>query len=294
VHALRAQLDIRHDQRVTSPSADLDRWQQVIWSGKVAPVHRALDVDQPDAESTAATFRATVADRGSTATYWVKAINGPEGFCGLIAEAVVSRLGALIGAPVCETAFIDVTAFANWSYLPDRRLGPAYAYGSREIPDAEESRLVRHRTRADNRSRLARAFVLHQWCLGGDDQWLYATDDDYRIYSHDHGRWLLNKATWRKTTPPAWSATSLHTVVDAVWDSNQLQRGTIRTDVRSVAEFIGGVTHPEIVAALDPIAGAWGSLGITFPDGLRIDETLRRLGRWLEDRRDWITGRTTT
>ncbi|MFJ9782593.1 hypothetical protein ACIRSS_23630 [Amycolatopsis sp. NPDC101161] len=46
-----------------------------------------------------------------------------------------------------------------------------------------------------------------------------------------------------------------------------------------------------VVAVLDPIVTAWGDADIPFADGLSLEATMRRVGRWLEKRRDIVTDR---
>lgn len=204
--------------------------------GSVEPVHRLITFEPADLESTtAAPFRAMVEDSLRETAYWLKVIHGPGGPCGLIAEAIVSRLGALIGAPVCETAFVDVQTAADREFLPNRTVGTALAYGSREVPSAKASR---------SKSRL-----------------------------------------------PSWSATSLEGCIDIWRDNLQLRSAADPNEIGTAAAAVTGVTHTDLVQVLDPIASAWKDTGIVFADGLALEETLRRVGAWLEHRRDTLVNR---
>jgi hypothetical protein len=262
-----------------------DPWDALTWSGQVTTLP-AAHVEQAD-PSTAAPFIVTVAGGDAPLKYWAKALNGPEGPFALIAEAIVSRLGALTGAPVCETAFIDVSAFAGFAYAPGYALSGELAYATRDVPGGQAKEFIQHRTIGDNRARLAREYVLYEWCLGGDDQWLY--DTDRRVYSHDHGRWLLNTKR-RFAGPPIWSATSLEAHGGARWGSVQHETAiaVAPDEVRSAAHVASSITHNDLVSVLDPIVSAWADCGLAFADGLSLEATMRRVGSWLETRRDAV------
>ena len=273
-------------------AAELDSWDELSWPGNLTPV-TAANLQQSGVESTALPFIVTVDDQPSSSKYWVKALEGPEGPFALIAEAIVSGLGKLTGAPVCDTAFIDISAFTDRMIAPGHpsqyRLSHPVAYGSRDIPGATSSPVIRNRTVGDNPARLAYEYVLFEWCLGGDEQWL--TDPaDRRLYSHDHGRWLIT-TTGQLQGPPTWSASALDAMLDTQRGSYQHKIATASSDVRQAAVQAGRITHNDLVNVLDPIVAAWGGAGIIFPDGLSLEATMRRVGRWLEKRRDIVTAR---
>ncbi|MEV6825555.1 hypothetical protein [Amycolatopsis sp. NPDC051102] len=276
-------------------TAYVDFWDELSWSGNLTML-TAVDLHQPDVEgggTAALPFTVAVKDAAPPTKYWVKALEGPEGPFALVAEAIVSRLGKLTGAPVCETAFIDVSAFAGQIIAPGHRsqyrLSHPVAYGSRDIPDATARLTIGYRTVGDNLARLAREYVLHEWCLGGDDQWL--TDPaDRRTYSHDHGRWL-NRSTLRRRDVPTWSASTLDKELETHRGNGHRENAIEVRDVREAAAQAAAVGRTDLVAVLDPIVTAWGDAGITFPDGLSLEATMRRVGRWLEKRRDIITDR---
>lgn len=278
-------------------AAQTDSWDELSWPGSLtlltaATLHQG-DVEGEDSGTAALPFIVTVEEQTSPARYWAKALEGPEGPFALIAEAIVSRLGKLAGAPVCETAFIDISAFTGHIIAPGHQsqyqLSCPVAYGSRDIPGARSSNTIKNRTRVDNTARLAREYVLYEWCLGGDDQWL--TDPtDLRTYSHDHGRWLIN-TTRQIHGAPTWSAATLDAELET-HRGNHHREGAIKPDdVREAAARAAAISHDDLVTVLDPIVTAWGSAGITFPDGLSLEPTMRRIGRWLEKRRDIVTDR---
>ncbi len=193
---------------------------------------------------------------------------------------------------MCETAFIDISTFTGETIAPgyesQYRLSHPVAYGSRDIPSAKSYPTIRNRTIGDNRARLARDYVLHEWCLGGDDQWL--TDPaDHRTYSHDHGRWLTN--TTRRVDVPKWSASTLDAELQTQRGNPNRETAIKREDVWEAAARAATISRCDLVAVLDPIVTAWGDADIAFADGLSLEATMRRVGRWLEKRRDIVTDR---
>ncbi|MEU3764333.1 hypothetical protein AB0E55_04675 [Amycolatopsis keratiniphila] len=277
--------------------ASTDFWDHLSWPGNLTLL-TAAELRQPDFEgvdggTAALPFTVTVKEQEPPTKYWVKALEGPEGKFALIAEAIVSRLGKLTGAPVCETSFIDVSAYAGNMIAPGHdsqyRLSHSVAYGSRDIPGATSHLVIRHRTVGDNAARLARDYVLYEWCLGGDDQWL--TDPaDRQTYSHDHGRWLSQDAM-RRIDVPTWSASTLDAELETHRGNHNRETAIQPNDVREAAARAANISRNDLVAVLDPIVTAWGDAGIVFPDGLSLEATMRRVGHWLEIRRDIVTDR---
>jgi hypothetical protein len=220
--------------------------------------------------------------------YWAKALEGPEGPYALIAEALVSRLGTLIQAPVCETAFIDVGAFAGQIIAPGQpqeySLSHTVAYGSRDIPGAVRRLTYPPPRSRDDAVRLVHDYVLYGWCLGGDDQWLINQTDN-RVYTHDHGRWLIT-STGQVHGEPSWSSANLDAAIDMWRTGGQHESWIKRLDARygtrqlfrQAAERAASISHDDLVAVLDPIVTAWGNADITFRDGLPLDATMCRVG----------------
>lgn len=277
-------------------------WDELTWPGTL-PLVTATDLQLADAQTKSAPFTVTADEQTPPGKYWVKALEGPEGPYALIAEAIVSRLGTLIHAPVCETAFIDVSAFAGRVIAPGQpgryQLSHSVAYGSRDLPDPKRTLTFPYPPRGDNLMRLAQDCVLYDWCLGGDDQWLINRTDN-RVYSHDHGRWLLT-TTGQISGQPTWSATDLDAAIDMrrisphhkLWISKLDAEYGTRQLIRQAAESVASISHDDLVAVLDPIVTAWSNANIIFRDGLPLEATMRRVGRWLETRRTIVTAHLT-
>lgn len=134
---------------------------------------------------------------GDERKWWIKPLNNPQSQRVPINEQIVGRAAALIGAPACGVALIEVTPdVAGWNYHDQLTLELGIAHGSAAVTDGLEQRTLTSGTEDDNRRRHAGIFALWDWCWGGDEQFLYATTDDNRIYSHDHGHFFPGGPNW--------------------------------------------------------------------------------------------------
>jgi hypothetical protein len=80
--------------------------------------------------------------------------------------------GALIDAPVCEVAVIEIPPeLEGAEFRPGFALQPGLASGSRHVEGVLEHRNLVHLEDDDNRARHAGVFALYDWCWGADDQW---------------------------------------------------------------------------------------------------------------------------
>lgn len=142
--------------------------------------------------------------------YWVKAPNNPQGTRTLAAEVIVHGIGNLIGAPVCQTALIEIPDSMTYRFTPQHWLHGGIGHGSRDIPSVLVSEAwSTYASRDSNRERQALLFALWDLCMGGDQQWLHDTTDSYSICSYDHGFWLGGDGDW--------SSESLRTVGTSPW-----------------------------------------------------------------------------
>lgn len=131
--------------------------------------------------------------------YWIKMVGNRQASRVPVTEQVVSGCGRLIGAPVCETAVIQIPSDFHEDILDNGTViqaGPAH--GSLNVPNSSFEKWYepQHRLRDDNRRRHAGYFALYDWCWGDDMQWLYDLFDDWRTYSHDHGHFLPGSPNW--------------------------------------------------------------------------------------------------
>jgi hypothetical protein len=170
------------------------------WAGKIhdrqEPATDSLTLDAPIEQGVG----------GSSGSFWglgsderrwrVKPLNGAHGEMASVNEFVVGRVGAVIRAPVCEVALVRITdETAGWEFQSGRYLEVGVAPAAAEIVGCHEERALTHRHEDDNRRRHVGIYALYDWCLGGDDQWLYETPAGEQIHSHDHG--LYMRTDWR-------------------------------------------------------------------------------------------------
>lgn len=178
--------------------------------------------------------------------YWVKAPNNPQGIRTLAAEVIVHGVGSLLGAPVCQTALIDIPEGMNWRFTPQHRLRGGIGHASRNVENAVVSDEWEAYSSLDhNRERQASLFALWDLCMGGDPQWLHQVTKDYSIWTFDHGFWLGGDGDWsleslRRVGSKPWqydldpgvtSARALHSAADAI-------RALPRESIRDVTRFV--------------------------------------------------------
>ncbi len=148
----------------------------------------------------------------------------------IINEQIVARLGLLLGAPVTDVQFVDLTKLieieknlAHISY--------EIAHGSAFVPDCFDSRDLIATSNIENRSRLALLAVLYGWTKANDHQFLFKTTLPRLIYSVDHGHFFPNSPNW------------------AVEDLLEADNAQVDTFLSKECHF----TSPEINQALDAL-----------------------------------------
>lgn len=228
--------------------------QLADWSGLVRgrdDSFNALQVVIPTAlgPSWSGPFRVTASDQQD---YFVKSLETcPAGQqASLAVEQVVSQVGKLIGAPVCETSLIRIpTSLAGWTPQPGgASIQDGLAHASLAIEHADFRRPpLDSRLSDDNARRHVGVYALCDWCFSADEQWLYDLDDDQALYSHDHGlyfpptgqgQWTRADLVAQADTPHQWrdprkdlSAAACHTVADAL---EHIQRDALANVLRSI------------------------------------------------------------
>lgn len=207
--------------------------------------------------------------------WWVKPLNNRQGGKVLVTEHVVGRVGALIGAPVCEVAIVQIPEeLAGWQFVPGRELEPGLAHASAAVAQATEDRSLAHRQRDDNQIRQAGVFALYDWCWGADHQWLHSAKADMELYSHDHGYYL----------PPAgsdWNVGELELHADRPHPGPWSHRGLDRGELDRLAGALCAVDRRQICAIL-------GGIPLTWPV---TTQELEALGSFLEYRAPLVAHR---
>ncbi|GII03513.1 hypothetical protein Pta02_55210 [Planobispora takensis] len=210
--------------------------------------------------------------------YFVKRLEAcpnDEARASLAIEFIVSGVGGLIGAPVCPTSLIRIPEeLAEWP-LNGGVLKAGLAHASLALEHVEERRqALSLRERDDNRRRHVGIYALYDWCFGDDAQWLYDRDDDYSIYSFDHGVYFPpNSGCWR----PAL----LEQSVDV---PNELPDGSDGVSLEAVEEIAGALEKISRGALADILCGVPASWPVN-------DRELEALGWFLERRAPAVAGR---
>lgn len=231
----------------------IDQWQGLVDDGRV--VEAALSVSatldpQSSSRGGSLPFQALASDGQ---VYWVKMVQNAQGPRVLATEQIVSACGRLIGAPVCETALIEIPeeldgdALANGTVL---RAGIAHA--SRNIANSQFDKwhTPQHRDQDDNRRRHAGYFALYDWCWGDDMQWLYDLSDERKTYSHDHGHFLPGG--------PNWSIEALEQNVDTPHEIDPLSRGLDPGELARMAGVLDNVGREAIRTIMQAVPVQWG------------------------------------
>jgi len=168
-------------------TAELEEWAGLV-IGRTDPVDAPTIVLPIETSSAgrSGTFLASD-DRGRQ--WWVKPLNNNrQGPMVTVTESLVAAMGALIGAPTCEAAIVQLPAeIAGWPFRGGARIEQGYAHASAAVTEAVEDCRLLHRPSDENARRHAGVLAIYDWCWGGDEQWLYSVSVDNQVFSHDHG-----------------------------------------------------------------------------------------------------------
>ena len=183
--------------------------------------------------------------------YLVKLTNNPHGDGkGNVAEQVVARAGALIGAPVPEVALIELAAeligASQLPVVPDPGLhhGSRWAYG---YTDRQHLAYV-----DQNRDRFGALDVLYAWTFcSGDHQWIYRNEPPHHVLSVDHTQFFHGGPGW---TAEGLRANSTNMTADATLASLTLTSA----DRGPALERLRLVTEDDIARIVSVPPSEWG------------------------------------
>lgn len=204
--------------------------------------------------------------------YWIKLIDNGQGIRTLINDQIVARLGHLIGAAVCEVKIVRIPeAMAGTVISGGRTLDASLVHGSRHLDGAEFNRLCPYKDRDDNRHRIATLEALYDWCCGGDDQWLFATEMDYTVYSHDHGHYFRH----------TWTPESLMAIGQQEFRSRAGNDGLSAESLCQAAAQIRAIEPEQIRDVISRVPSTWDV----------TDQELNAVGRLVDARRGPVADR---
>lgn len=179
------------------PSSRMNHWKGSIERRDECELSViSILLDQAEERGGSLPFLALASNQGE---YWIKTLGTEQGDRVLVTEQVVSRCGALIGAPVCKTSLIAIPEEFDGEQLSNGRvLKQGIAHASQHVANTIFGKFYepQYRDRDDNEYRHAFIFALHDWCWGDDLQWLYQTTTDLTTFSHDHGHFLPGGPAW--------------------------------------------------------------------------------------------------
>ena len=223
-------------------------------------------MDQAPGEGGSRPLLALAADGNQ---YWVKLATNRQGSMVPANEQIVGRCGALIGAPTCQVALVEVPETMT-GRISGVQVEAGVAHGSLHVPDTVNERILGHRVEDDNRRRHAGLFALHDWCWGRDSQWLFALSDEHKTYSHDHGHFFPGGPDWRARLPDLREHVDDPHLLQEYFDATGLDVDAVRTQ----AAALDAVNAADLVDILCAIPVEWPV----------ADADLEMLGFFLERR----------
>jgi hypothetical protein len=212
--------------------------------------------------------------------YFVKTLEAcpqPDDRPSLAIEQIVSRVGRLIGAPVCETSLIRIPdQLAGWPTARGMPLASGLAHASLAIERADFRRPpLEERMSDDNQRRHVGVYALCDWCFSCDEQWLYDVDNGLAVYSHDHGLYF----------PPVgrgfWTRDELVANAALAHEWRDPRGGLSPQATQEVGDALDRISQAELVEVLQDIPASWPV----------SDDELEALGWFLEHRAPAVAGR---
>jgi hypothetical protein len=185
--------------------------------------------------------------------YWVKHMGNDHGVQSLVIERVVAAVGEMILAPVRPVALLEVgDAIASDSMLRKVAVRPGLAHGSLHLDDAIEKEELTNTRDDSNRFRQPRFIALWELFAGEDPQWLYCKEDDYSIWTFDHGFWVTGGEMGD------WSGDDLARMAPVTSPWQHSVAGMDAATFHDVAESLESLTVEDILGAVATVPVAWG------------------------------------
>ena len=186
----------------------------------------------------------------SSIQWWVKPLNNAQSDRVTVTDYVVGKVGAMIGASVCEVSAVVIPPeLGGWVFRPGRSLEEGIAHGSRHVESVVEDRVLRDRDRDNNAVRHAGLLALFDWCWGADPQWLFQAIDDNATFSHDHGHYLPDG--------PNWTIESLARDSELAHMPVWPQVGLDSMELARIADRLACIQREEVEAVLNGVPALW-------------------------------------
>lgn len=221
-----------------------DRWQRLIRAAE--PVQATSVVARTPLARVGGISGAAIMECDNGRRYVVK---GHQVGRALVADHVVGRLGAKLGAPVPEVALVEVPSelIVEGSYVA--HFHPGVGHGSVFVPDVRDSRYVAFRDEPENAERFARLAVMYGWTLCDDRQFVYRTKPPRLVYSFDHGAFFGG---------PDWSTDSLGATGKAEPDAWLVAEAAVSTGaLRTAVERLRDISDEDIASVVAGPPSSW-------------------------------------
>jgi hypothetical protein len=253
---------------------DRSEWAGLV-SGRTNATELRLTAVLGEPKATASSPFIGLAEDGQR--WWIKAPQ-PQLAKALVTELIVGKLGALIGSPVCQVATIRIgPELLPHDLRPGLPLSEGVGTATLDLRGtATEIRgTLNRREDDDNSVRHAGIYALVDWCFGSDLQWLQLVDDDWKVFSHDHG-WYL------PPSGPDWREADLIGTVDtAASIPGDSPSGLDSFELKRLATALDNVDRPQLATVLNHI-----------PTEMPVtDHELECLGWFLETRAPAVAAR---
>jgi hypothetical protein len=254
-------------------SVDIGTWAGTTSGARSDDVALELEAVLGESEGGGSgSFPGSASDKGR---WYVKPQNNPQGGKVIVTEYLVSQVGALIGAPVCEVQPVAIPpTLAGYRFGSGLELAEGVASASKAVGDAVEDRALIHRDRDDNARRHAGVLALYDWCWGGDPQWLYVATAESRVYSHDHGWYLPPEG-------PDWTVEEMGAVAGQAHELAHASDGLDPEELDRLADALGAVDAAALKTILESVPSSWPV----------ADEELDAVGWFLELRAPEVASR---
>ncbi|WP_416417189.1 HipA family kinase [Paenarthrobacter aromaticivorans] len=209
-------------------------------------------------------------------TYWIKHSHNDHGVQSLMVERVAAAVGLMLQAPLCPVELVHVPgSIARDPLLAGFGVMSGTAHGSESVEDAIEKMELVHTRDDGNRFRQPRFIALWELFAGEDPQWLYSRQDDFQVWSFDHGFWVSGGEMGD------WGGDELEQTVNywSPWmgDVRHMDPATFL----DVADSVASLSVEDLLAAVATVPVSWG-----IPD-----HDLESLAWWLFSRRRHISDR---
>ncbi|MCW1250646.1 hypothetical protein ODZ83_10775 [Acaricomes phytoseiuli] len=211
--------------------------------------------------------------------YWVKHPGNAHGLKSLVSERVVAAVGVKIGAPVMPSRLLEIPKeVASIDWLRLRGVSAGLGHCSELVEPAFESTQLSFVSKDGNSRRQAKLIGLWELLEGCDEQWLYATGDDFMVWSFDHGFWMFGGEPGQDG---GWVGPALEPLVESTARWTGSLRGLDASAFLEVAAAIDGLSVEELIACVATVPVEWN-----VPD-----DDLESLAWWIYCRRGRVSRR---